>query len=228
MLPSDDAWPPDDTEESVLGIDLHQETITNVRLGVNGAARLSRAPEQPVPWQAETQLLLLGCKRPDGTGFRTLPDVFVFPRPIDPLRGSFSLKVDGPPLLVIEVLSEFTAAVDLDLKAGKGYSYARAGVPEYLTIDPTGDILDEGIRAWRLEDGVYQPWEADGQGRWRSRQISVAITLEGMWVAVYTHDGRRMLREIEVEETLARERQLRGQAEAEVERLRRLLEEQRQ
>jgi len=235
LIPTADSWPPDDTEESVLGIDLHQETITNARVGINGAALLSRVPEQPVPWRATSQLVLLGCKRPDGAIYRTLPDVFVFPRPIDPRRGSFSLKVDGAPLLIIEVLSDSTYKADLDLVAGKGYSYARAGVPEYLTIDPTGDILDEGIRAWHLQDGVYQPWEADDQGRWQSKQISVAIALEGMAVAIYTHDGRRMLREGEAEVERARERQLREQAEqgreqaeAEVARLRRLLEERRQ
>ncbi len=237
--PSAGPWPPDDTEESVLGIDLPQQTNTTLRRGLNEAARLYRAPEQPVPWKAETQLLVLGCKRPDGSAYRTLPDVFVFPRPIDPLRGSFSLKVDGPPLLIIEVLSASTYEADLDLEAGKGYSYARAGVAEYLTLDPTGELLDEGIRAWRLEEGVYRPWEADGQGRRQSDQLPVAFALEGMWARVYTREGRRLLRKREVEEELDRERSLRQheqqlreheqerreRAEAEVERLRSLLEE---
>jgi hypothetical protein len=31
-------WPPDDTEESVLGTDLHQTTIRNLTLGINMAA----------------------------------------------------------------------------------------------------------------------------------------------------------------------------------------------
>ena len=31
-------WPPDDTEESVLGTPYHQTTITNVRVGINEAA----------------------------------------------------------------------------------------------------------------------------------------------------------------------------------------------
>ncbi len=47
-----DVWPPDDTEESILGSDLHQGTITNLRLGINEAARLGLPPGQPVPWQA--------------------------------------------------------------------------------------------------------------------------------------------------------------------------------
>ena len=32
-------WPPDDTEESILGTDLHQMTISNLRLGINELAR---------------------------------------------------------------------------------------------------------------------------------------------------------------------------------------------
>ena len=31
-------WPPDDTEESVVGTDFHQMTIMNVRFGINEVA----------------------------------------------------------------------------------------------------------------------------------------------------------------------------------------------
>lgn len=44
------AWPPDDTEESVVSTDLHQLTITNLRLGVNELAALQTPPGGPVPW----------------------------------------------------------------------------------------------------------------------------------------------------------------------------------
>jgi hypothetical protein len=214
-----DVWPPDDTEESILGSDLHQTTIANLRLGINEAARSGLPPGQPVPWQALSQIALLGCVRPDGSAYRTYPDLFVYPRPIDPARGSLTLEVDGPPSLVVEVLSEATYEADLDLVRGKGYSYARAGVPEYLALDPTGTILPEGIRAWRLVEGGYRPWSPEADGCWHSRQIAVAIGLEGVWATVYTRDGRRLLREGEVE-------QERAQLRAEVERLRRLLDEQ--
>jgi Uma2 family endonuclease len=127
-----------------------------------------------------------------------------------------TLEVDGPPVLIIEVLSESTYEADVDLVRGKGYSYARAGVPEYMALDPTGHFLPEGIRAWHLVEGVYRPWELDEDGRWQSVQIDVAIGLEGMLATVYTRDGRRMLREGEIEEELARK-------DAELERLRRLL-----
>lgn len=63
-------------------------------------------------------------------------------------RSSFSLAKDGPPPLVIEVLSDSTFEADRDLVRGKGRSYVRAGVSEYLALDPTGDFLTEGIR-WK-------------------------------------------------------------------------------
>ena len=132
-----------------------------------------------------------------------------------------TLEVDGPPTLVIEVLSTSTYEVDIDLVRGKGYTYARAGVREYLTIDPTRALLEPGIRAWRLADGAYQPWGPEASGRWRSAEIGVSIGLEGMLVAVYMPDGTRALREGEVERERAR-------LQAELARLRRLLEEKEQ
>ncbi len=213
-------WPPHDTEESVLGTDRHQTTITNLRWGVNEAAHVGLLPGQPVPWQALSQIALLGCLRADGSPYRVYPDIFVYPHPIDPGRGSLTIQVDGPPVLLIEVLSEATYEVDLDLQHGKGYSYARAGIAEYLTLDHTRRFLPEGIRAWRLVEGRYQPWLPDTNGRWQSQQVAVAIGLEDDWATVYGRDGHRILREGQVETEHARLR-------AEVEYLRRLLEERR-
>ena len=65
-------------------------------------------------------------------------------------------------------------------------------------------------------EGIYCPWEPVEDGRWQSAQIDVAVGLEGMLASVYTRDGRRMLREGEIAEELARK-------DAELERLRRLL-----
>ena len=220
-----EAWPPDDTEESVLGTDLHQTTITNLRWGINEVASLHRAPDLVVPWKALSQIALLGCVHRDGSAYRTYPDVFVYLRAIERNRGSVTLEVDGPPALIIEVLSESTYEADLDLVRGKSYSYERAGVQECLTIDPTGEFLAQGIRAWHLVQGRYLPWEPDANGRWQSDQIPIAIGLEGSLATVYTRDGRRMLREGEIERERAREREERDRLREELERLRRLLHE---
>jgi hypothetical protein len=210
-------WPPDDTEESILGTDLHQGTITNLRLGINGAARLSREARQPVPWQALTQLLLLGCRRPDGSLVRTYPDVLVYPHAMDRRQGSYLLEADGVPSLIIEVLSEDTYDTDLDLVRGKAYSYVRAGVAEYLAIDPTSRYLPEGIRAWRLSEGAYQPWVPAADGRFHSAQLPLVFALAGTLAEVYLADGPRMHQEDEIEEAIE-------QKDAEIARLRRLLD----
>jgi Uma2 family endonuclease len=155
--------------------------------------------------------MILGFRRPDGTRYTTLPDVFVYRTPIAPDRPSLSLKIYGPPALVIEVASESTYDSDLDLEGGKGWTYAQGGVREYMVLDPTGMYVSELIRAWRLEGGIYQPWHAEADGRWHSQELPIAITIEEGTAAVYSGDGRRQLRE--------------GEISAELDRLRRRIEE---
>lgn len=138
-------WPPDDTDESVIVTVLQQTTIINARLGVNETAVMRTPPGGMAPWQALSQTLITGFRRPDGSRYKTMPDVFVYPRPIGKRRGSVSLGADGPPLLIVEVLSESTYEADLDMEASKDYSYAKAGVAEYMALDPTGEFLREGI-----------------------------------------------------------------------------------
>jgi hypothetical protein len=58
LAPSAALWPPDDTEESVLGTSLHQTTITNLRLGINEAAALAVPEGGTVPWQADGHRIL--------------------------------------------------------------------------------------------------------------------------------------------------------------------------
>jgi len=207
------AWPPDDTEESVVGTNLHQMTITNLRWGINEIARLHLTPGEEIPWQALSQTIVMGFARADGSRYKTLPDVFVYDRPIDLNRPSLAVGLDGPPILIIEVLSESTYDVDLGVEEGKAYSYAHAGVGEYLALDPTSAYVPEGGRAWRLEQGVYQPWEPDAEGRWRSAQIDVSIGLEGAMATVYTREGGRQLHEGEVGAELV-ETLTRGQRQA--------------
>src|SRR5262245_33875009 len=84
-------WPPHDTEESILGTDRHQTTITNIRWGINEAAHIGLGEGQTVPWHALSLIALIGCVRPDGSPIRVYPGIFVYARPVDPERGSFSV-----------------------------------------------------------------------------------------------------------------------------------------
>ena len=198
-------WPPNDTEESVLGTDLHQTTITNLRIGLNECARIGVPEDQPAPWHASSQVLLLGCRRPDGSYYRTYPDVNVYQKPFEAGRTARTIDSDGPPALIVEVLSESTYEGDLDLTAGKPYSYSHAGVMEYVTVDPTRQFVPEGIRAWRLVDRAYIRWEANHDNRWQSEQIPVTFALEGAWAGVYSSiTGQRILLEGQFMAELAR------------------------
>jgi hypothetical protein len=221
LAPPAAAWPPDDTEESVLGTNLHQEAIGALKMGLNQVAAALAGPDGEWPWRAYMQTTITGWRHPDGTAYTTLPDVYVYRQALDLGRPSLSLEADGPPLLVVEVLSPTTYRADLDLERGKGYSYARGGVREYLTLDPSGEFASyrprEG-RAWRLAGGVYRPWRPDRHGRWRSEQLGVAIGLEGAQVAVYDIDDRRQLREGEVHRELARRDERLARRDAELAR----------
>ena len=221
-LYQEEPWPPDDTEESVLvGTVLHREAILDLAMGINMAARAGLKRDEPSPWRALMQLEYLGCRRPDGSPLRTLPDLFVFRHAIDPLRGSFSLEVDGPPSLVIEVLGESTYESDLNLERGKAHSYRGAGIPDYLVVDPTYTLLREGILGWQLVAERYEPWQPAADGRLYSTQLPLAFALEGAQARVYLREGRPMPTEGELAELVAE----RVREHDELERLRSLLAE---
>jgi hypothetical protein len=207
-------------------------TITNLRLGINELARAAAGPNQAVPWQALSQTMLTGFSRPDGSRYVTLPDIFVYRRPMARDRGSLSILVEGPPALIVEVASESTYERDLDLAAGKAWSYAQASVGEYLLIDPTGLLLPAPARAWRLVEGQFQVWEPDAGGIWWSEQIPVGFGVADESALVYDRMRQPQPREGEITAMLTHERTMlaseraeRERQEAENAKLRRRLEE---
>jgi hypothetical protein len=212
------AWPPDDTEESAADTDRHRMTIMNMRLGINELAHAATSPGQPLPWQALSQTNLLGCKRRDRTFYTTMPDVFVYRKPIDQDRGSVSVWKDGPPALIIEVASESTYSKDLDAQAGKAWTYEQTGVREYVVVDPTTMLVPTPVIAWRLIEGRYQTWESDAAGLWWSEEIPIGIGVADGAVTIYDRDGQGQLREGEFLTSIAN-------ARAEVAELRRRLAE---
>ena len=201
-------WPPDDTEESVLGTNLHQTAITAVRTGANEAAS-----QEEQPWQAGSQTNVAGFARPDGRPYTTLPDVFVYREPFDLQRATLSLAEDGPPALIVEVLSDDTWKADLDLERGKPFSYRRGGVAEYLALDPLQQFTGRDGRGWRLVGGAYVPWEQGAGGRWASR-LGFSVGWEGARAVVYDARGRLMPGEGQVLRAIA-EGRAEGVAEGE-------------
>ena len=57
-------------------------------------------------------------------------------------------KLNGPPDLIVKILSPSTASTDLTLKK---QLYERAGVPEYWIADPDTKTIDQYI----LQDDSY-------------------------------------------------------------------------
>lgn len=71
------------------------------------------------------------------------PDVLVVPRSAVGGR-----RIEGDPLLAVEVLSPSTRTFDLGAKLLR---YQRAGTPAYWVIDPD----EPSLRVWELRDDVY-------------------------------------------------------------------------
>ena len=59
-------------------MDRHQLDIFTLRLGTNEEATRV-AGLGPLPWQAITQIMYLGCERPNGSAYVVYPDAMIFP-----------------------------------------------------------------------------------------------------------------------------------------------------
>lgn len=96
------------------------------------------------------------------------PDVFFFKgEHLDRVRQTY---VEGPPDLVVEIISRDSRGLD---RGEKFYEYEQAGVPEYWLIDPER----RKVEAYRVgADGTYAPVELGDPAELR------AACLPGMWI----------------------------------------------
>jgi hypothetical protein len=182
-------WPPDDSEESVVGSEFHQLVIDGARDGLSMVSATN-----PTIWWVQSQIAISGFRRPDGTPYTMLPDVFVHPRPNPHPRSGETLTFAelGIPLLAIEVLSETTYRQDLDEREGKAWSYADAGVAELLLVDFDQKYMNEPIRALRLSEGRWTPWPLGDEGRWASAALGVSFAFDSPYLRVFDAQGRLM------------------------------------
>ena len=110
-----------------------------------------------------------------------MPDVVVVNYLSDPLRLrpvlDLATEQDAPGVegevsirAIFEVTSPLLAAVDLEAKRAL---YERAGVPEYWIFDsglrPEQDQVRFTINGYRLQDGRYQTFAPNAQGRFESK-----------------------------------------------------------
>ena len=133
-----------------------------------------------------------------------MPDVFIFKKPMDSRRPSFSTLRDGPPAVATEVASNATFKQDRDFEAGKGSIYAAAGIAEYVTIDTTGFLQEPPLRAWRLRAGTYAACTLSTDGIWWSEEVPIGVAVRDGMVVVYDRSRRPQVRESEVGAELTR------------------------
>ena len=196
LLSPDLDWLPDDTEEALLGSMLHQRVIVS---DVNSLTRVSKRGN--LGWKIGNQLKLIIPREGGGRPYQPSPDIIVHTSPlVDDHQSSLNINAYGPPALAIEVCSPThpaggcPAAYSHDLDtfnpAAKPSAYARAGIPEYLVFDPTGDIIPELVRAWRRGLGeTYEPWLPDpATGRWHSA-LGISFAPRGVLLRVYDAAG---------------------------------------
>jgi len=147
------------------------------------------------------------------------PDIAVIPgvrRRDDPDRGSFDVVKEGArPSLIIEVVSSLDSEVRRNDYEKKVEIYRRAGVPEYLILDPPtsatkGLLLLTGYRLGN--DGRYRRIEPDSEGRLLSKTTGLGFGVEG--------DGKTLaILNAETGERLSSPAERIRNAEAEVARL---------
>src|SRR2546430_1732300 len=123
----------DDTEESVLGSDLHQDAIYALRDTLR-----RHSAQHGLNWYVSSQVQVI-VPLPRREDWHPSPDIFVVPGLEATPRTSYDTRRDGPmPPFVIEVVSPSTWRADVGSKAD---AYQLAGVREYIVFDPTGELL---------------------------------------------------------------------------------------
>jgi Uma2 family endonuclease len=178
-------WLPNDTEESVTGSQWHQQTLFQL-----GQMLREVAQRRGASWGFCEWITLSGLQYADGRDYGPKPDVMVLRQPL--ATGDVAtvhLTEVGVPLFIAEIASKSTWHNDI---GEKQRAYAAIGVPEYVVYDPMGRSLRERLRAWRLEDGVYVPWEAESDGWWLSHMLQVGLRPGQPFMQVRDRDGTEL------------------------------------
>lgn len=172
----------DDTEESVMGSDWHQEAIFEAHGPLLGFAQERQAADVAAPpWYVSSQVTVIVPLPRRARPWQPKPDLFVVVGASSQYRTSYDTRQEGPmPQFVLEVASESTWREDVGRKR---VLYELAGVREYVAFDPTGAFLKERVRAWRAGEDGWQPWptvaRADGQRVWASGVLGLELRVEG-------------------------------------------------
>jgi Uma2 family endonuclease len=152
---------------------------------------------------------------------RRAPDVMIVPGvPREPLRRSYRMWLEGNtlPAAIFEMSSKKTIKNDTGVKYQQ---YQQLGVREYFLCDPDHRVLDPALQGFRLVNGQYDkiPWVGDTI----ESELGFRVRIEEKILRLTdVRTGRPVLFPAE-QAQVARERA--NELSAEVERLRRLLQE---
>ena len=152
------------------------------------------------------------------------PDVFVTPGMDRGVRRNYLVWEEGPPDFVLEVLSDATAKKNEDEKLG---IYREIGVREYWLFDVRERHRRPRLEGHRLAGGGWLPATVGPDGVARSAALGLDLREDGDWL--WLRDSRTGLDipTAEGNERLRRLAETRVElAEAEIARLRALLEAQ--
>ncbi len=178
-------WLPEDTEDSVAGIQWHQEAIDALATMLAEAGR-----RQGRDWGIARGIALLGSgvRYPSGKPYDPKPDVMVLAHalPSGDISG-ITLADAGPPLFVAEVARRSTGGNDLGIKK-EVYEFARAA--EYIVFDPAGHVVAPALHAWRLENDAYMPWTSADDGWWHSRALGISFRPDPPFLTIRDRESR--------------------------------------
>jgi Uma2 family endonuclease len=202
----------DDTEESVMGSDWHQEAIFEAHGPLLAHAEERQTADVPaVPWYVSSQVSVIVPLPRRARPWQPKPDLFVVVGLPPGHRTSYDTRREGPmPQFVLEVASESTWRDDVEEKRDL---YALAGVQEYVVFDSTGEFFAERVRAWRADADAFEPWpaveRADGQRVWQSAVLELEVRVEGALLRFdHPASGPLLVRREVVERWLAAQRAL--------------------
>ncbi len=210
----------DDTEEDLVGTDLHQRAIRTLCENL-----LYVQEKRGTPWHVGMQLTTLMGDVPDKEDWQPSPDILVHLTAEPGDLSSLNAVALGAPQLVIEVLSRSTWKYDLGKKKT---AYDDAGVQEYLVFDPTTDYLGTDVQAWRRGPRGFVPWRAMAGGHWHSWVVDVTFRAQGMLLRVTDRDGQLMPTLGEAVRVAERERRMAERERQRADEAQGLLEQERQ
>lgn len=107
-----------------------------------------------------------------------IPDIMVI-KGIDASYERRTFKIweeKAAPNVIFEITSKSTWLED---SFGKASLYASLGVKEYFVFDPLHEYLDEQLVGFTLEDEAYAPIEANADGSLTSQELGLSLRADG-------------------------------------------------